>query len=165
MFLQFQSLLDIHTFNVSNDSLIYAAISAVIIIIWRILTRRPSIPRIKFKRIDKMEGKEFEQFLRRLLLAKGYKKVQLTKNTGDFGADLIIGNGRRKIVVQAKRLNRNVGVEAVQEVHTAKTFYEAQEAWVVTNQCFTKAAQQLAESSEVVLVDRSELAQWLGIHR
>jgi restriction system protein len=44
-----------------------------------------------------------------------------------------------------------VGVSAIQEIHAAKSFYGADEAWVVASSSFTKAATKLASSAGVQL--------------
>ncbi|MFK9092798.1 restriction endonuclease [Bacillus salipaludis] len=48
-------------------------------------------------------------------------KVCLTSVTGDYGADLVLSTTDKKIVVQAKRYNKKVGLKAVQEIVSAKT--------------------------------------------
>jgi restriction system protein len=106
--------------------------------------------------VDEMNGKEFEQFLKLRYEARGYK-VRVTPYQNDFGADLVMERDGRRIVVQAKRWKQNVGVKAVQEVVAAKSHYNAEGAWVVTNSQFTKAAKELALSNGVRLVDRAQL--------
>jgi len=105
-----------------------------------------------------MEGTVFEQYLRELYLKKGYK-VTLTSASGDYGADLILEKDNKKIVVQAKRYSKPVGIKAVQEVHSALTYYKAKEAWVVTNNDFTPAAVKLAHSNNVKLINRQQLIE------
>ncbi|PEC41575.1 restriction endonuclease, partial [Priestia megaterium] len=51
--------------------------------------------------IDKMDGYQFEIYLQALFQQLGYKP-QVTKKSGDFGADLVM-KGKEKIVIQAKR--------------------------------------------------------------
>lgn len=51
-------------------------------------------------------------------------KVQRTAATGDFGADLLIKKDGRMIAVQAKRYNKSVGVEAVQQVSVSMPYYK-----------------------------------------
>lgn len=58
-------------------------------------------------------------------------------------------------IVQVKRYNKNVGIEAVQQIMAAKSFYGADKCAVATNQYFTSAAQKLAAANDVVLWDRS----------
>jgi restriction system protein len=108
------------------------------------------------REIDAMSGNEFENYLHLLCKKYGYK-VELTKGSNDYGADLIL-YGNSKIVVQAKRYGRKVGIKAVQEVSSAKTYYNADEAWVITNNFYSSQAIKLADSAEVRLIDRYELA-------
>ncbi|QPC48449.1 restriction endonuclease [Mangrovibacillus cuniculi] len=110
--------------------------------------------------VDKMSGRKFEEYLHALLKAKGYN-VQLTPVSGDYGADLVITAKAKKIVVQAKRYKKNVGVKAIQEVASAKCYYKADECWVITNSFFTEQAKKLANSNQVRLVDRKELMDWM----
>ncbi|HEY9569713.1 MAG TPA: restriction endonuclease, partial [Metalysinibacillus sp.] len=81
--------------------------------------------------------------------------------SGDYGADLILHKDGQKIVVQAKRYKNNVGIRAVQEIIPAVAYYKADVAWVVTNSYLTKQAQNLADSNDVVIIDREELMKWL----
>lgn len=110
--------------------------------------------------VDKMSGRMFEEFLQALLKAKGYY-VQLTPESGDYGADLILSTKGKKIIVQAKRYKKNVGVKAVQEIATAKSHYKSDECWVITNSFFTEQAKKLASSNKVRLVDRKQLMNWM----
>lgn len=106
--------------------------------------------------IDQMKGETFEDYLKLLFESQGYK-VLLTPKTGDYGADLILKKERQKIVVQAKRYKKNVGIKAVQEVTGAKEYYHATAAWVVTNQGYTQPAIKLAKANRVVLMSREQL--------
>jgi restriction system protein len=110
------------------------------------------------KEIDVMTGIEFEHYLKTLFGKLGYT-VNITKASGDFGADLVISKYEQKIVVQAKRYYTSIGIKAIQEVHGSKQYYGATEAWVVTNSSFTEAARQLAEVNGVVLIDRNRLIE------
>jgi restriction system protein len=110
--------------------------------------------------VDKMSGREFEEYLQALLKGKGYY-VQLTPASGDYGADLILSAKGMKIIVQAKRYKKNVGVKAVQEIASAKSHYKADECWVVTNSFFTEQARKLASSNQVRLIDRKLLMNWM----
>lgn len=120
------------------------------------LKREGKIRESGILQVDKMTGVQFEEYLRILYSSAGYQ-VKTTPASGDFGADLILEKGGRRIAVQAKRYKTNVGIKAVQEIASAKTHYKANEAWVVTNSHFTKAADTLAESNGVKLVGREQL--------
>ncbi|MEW9109004.1 restriction endonuclease [Cytobacillus gottheilii] len=110
--------------------------------------------------VDTMSGRMFEEYLQTLLRTKGYQ-VQLTPATGDYGADLVLTTKEKRIIVQAKRYKKNVGVKAVQEIASAKSHYRADECWVMTNSFFTEQAKKLANSNQVKLIDRKELMGWM----
>lgn len=106
--------------------------------------------------IDKMDGFRFEKYLGTLFAAMGYK-AKVTQGSGDYGADLVLTKDQKRIVVQAKRYSKNVGIKAVQEIHGALPHYRADEAWVVTNSDFTPNAKNLANSAKVRLINREKL--------
>ncbi len=106
--------------------------------------------------IDKMDGIQFEHYLSTLFKSQGYN-VKVTKATGDYGADLVLTKESEKIVVQAKRYSKNVGISAIQEISASKSYYNATRAWVVSNSFFTKSAIELAQSNSVELLDRKAL--------
>lgn len=110
--------------------------------------------------VDRMKGAEFEVFLQFLLQSHGYQ-ARVTKGSGDYGADLVLDMPGKKIVVQAKRYSKKVGLKAVQEIVSAKSYYKADECWVITNNYFTAPALKLGNSNEVLLIDRDELIEWM----
>jgi restriction system protein len=126
------------------------------LLIFIAIQRKRNLRRSGISDIDKMSGIQFEYFLKELYQALGYK-TKVTQASGDYGADLILEINKRKIVVQAKRYSKNVGVKAVQEIKTSQLHYKADESWVVTNSYFTKQAITLAASNDVVLIDRDLL--------
>ncbi|PEJ58856.1 hypothetical protein CN692_07675 [Bacillus sp. AFS002410] len=103
-----------------------------------------------------MNGYEFEHYLELLFNNNGIPALR-TPSSGDFGADLVL-EGYERVVVQAKRYKNKVGIKAVQEINSAKSYYKAHEAWVITNNFFTPQAVKLAEVTGVKLIDRNELA-------
>lgn len=110
--------------------------------------------------IDRMTGRQFEEKMSFLLESKGYR-VELTPYVGDWGADLVVSRDRRKSVVQLKRWNRSVNVKAIQEVVASKAKYGCEDAMVITNAQFTRAARELARVNHVVLWGRDRLAREL----
>lgn len=115
------------------------------------------------KDIDQMDGLQFETYLKALFKELGYKS-QVTTGSHDFGADLIMKQNNKKIVVQAKRYKykSNVSIDAVQQIFTAKEYYMADQAWVITNSFYTKSANELAKSCRVKLLDRFELVDFIN---
>lgn len=110
--------------------------------------------------VDAMNGYDFEKFLAEIFQTAGYD-VEGTKLSGDQGADLFVTRFGKKIVIQAKNYSGSVGNAAVQEAISAKNFYLCDEAMVVTNSYFTKAAIELATATSVRLLGRFELQKLL----
>lgn len=106
--------------------------------------------------VDKMKGEEFEEFLLAHFNNLGYKG-HTTARTKDYGADLILAKDNEKIVVQAKRWIKKVGIEAVQQIIGARAYYKASKCIVISNNYFTQNAVNLAQSSNVELWDRKKL--------
>lgn len=117
--------------------------------VWRIL-------HFSIKGIDKMTGREFEDFLKLRFEHLGFT-VQTTKASNDYGADLILQRKNFTIALQAKRYKGSIGVKAVQEVIGSMAYYEADKGLVVTNSFFTKNAQNLAAANNVALWNRDVL--------
>lgn len=88
----------------------------------------------------------------------GYK-ARTTSKTNDYGADIVLNKNGSTIVVQAKRWDSKVGIEAVQQIIGAKGYYKANTCKVVTNNYFTANAKNLAVSSNVELWDRTKLLE------
>lgn len=113
--------------------------------------------------IDKMDGLQFEHYLKALFKELGYKS-EVTKGSNDFGADLIMKKDKEKIVIQAKRYKykSNVSVDAVQQIYTAIPYYKADAGWIITNSFYTKSAETLASVTKVKLLNRSKLIDFIN---
>lgn len=141
----------------NGDGVIAAAIIAIAVVIILLVYLKARWYRwANLRRIDRMEGVEFERYLAYCFKKQGYR-VRMTKASGDFGADLILYGKEGKIAVQAKRYNKPVGVAAVQQVMAAKDYYECELAMVVTNTSYTRQAVELAHKSGIKLLDRNDL--------
>lgn len=112
--------------------------------------------------IDSMDGKEFEMFMKRVLEKLGYK-VEITKFSGDQGADLIAEYNNKKYAMQVKRysITNRVSNKAVQEVVASKNMYKCEGAIVITNSFYTDSAIKLAKANNVELWDRGKLIELL----
>jgi restriction system protein len=107
-----------------------------------------------------MDGADFEKFLEAFFQRKDFK-VERTPISGDFGADLIISNGKTKTAVQAKRYNDKVGLSSVQQVVGAMAHYSCEAGMVITNNYFTEQAKKLAASNNIKLWEREDLIKEL----
>lgn len=99
---------------------------------------------------------QYENFCAALLENNGWT-TKMTKSSGDFGADIIAVKGNKKSVIQCKQWSKSVGVKAVQEAHTAMSYYHANIAIVVTTTGYTYAAKDLAKSTGVRLLKHTDL--------
>ena len=108
--------------------------------------------------IDTLSGEEFEEYVKHYFRHVGYRNIRTTKTTRDYGADILMKKGFHKVVVQAKRYDRNIGVHAIQEVLASKAYYQCSKAIVITNQYYTSSAIALAKVNDVQLIDRNSLS-------
>ncbi|QOY38535.1 restriction endonuclease [Anaerobacillus isosaccharinicus] len=126
---------------------------------YRILSSMKAKERLRMSginQIDEMDGFQFEYYLDQLFKSHGYKS-KVTSSVGDYGADLIVEKNGQKIAIQAKRYSKPVGIKAVQEIAAAVSYYSADQGWVITNNGYTKQAEQMATSTNVKLIARDEL--------
>lgn len=110
-----------------------------------------------FAVIDQMDGHEFEWFVANVLAKNGFKNVQVTKASGDYGVDIIAYNGEVKCAFQCKRYAGTLGLQPIQEVLAGAGYYGASVAYVITNSYFSENARNLADRLGVILWDRNSL--------
>nr|WP_289038131.1 restriction endonuclease [uncultured Allobacillus sp.] len=149
-----------------NSLLISAFITALILGIRKLVLKMKAflqndhkyVPLATIDDVDQMSGKDFEHFLLPIYMSQGYSG-EVTRSSGDFGADLILRGFKEVVVVQAKRYDilRKVGISAVNEVVGAAGYYNATKKIVITNSTFTDAAIQTAIRNQVILLDRGDL--------
>jgi len=126
--------------------------------------RRARRERAGIAHVDAMSGEEFEHCLAVLFEELG-EQVRHTGRRGDFGADLVTEHAGVRTVIQAKRYEGAVGIEAVQQVIGARRYYDAERARVVTNSVLTPAARALAQADGVDVVERDDLVSLLESRR
>lgn len=102
---------------------------------------------------ERMSGIEFEEYVKEILIRNGYKNVQLTKKSGDYGIDILATYRDAAYAIQCKMYSKPVGVGAIQQAYSGCEYYECDYPVVVTNHRFTAQAQKLAEANGVELWD------------
>jgi restriction system protein len=108
----------------------------------------------------RMNPVDYERYCALQLERAGWS-CRLTAVTGDQGADIIARRPDGKtLVLQCKLYSQPVGNDAVQQVHAARTFQAADLAAVVSNQPFTRSAQQLAQVNGVRLLHHEQLCSF-----
>lgn len=135
---------------------IYGIVSTILIQLYFNHKQKKMYLECDLDEIDEMTGVEFEIYLYYKLKKMGYK-VKMTPVSGDYGADLILKKRKEKIVVQAKRYRKDVGIAAVQEVIGSIAYYNADRGMVITNSFFTTNAINLAIANDIILWDRRAL--------
>lgn len=141
--------------------LIFVIILSTAGLIARIVYVQEKLRKANINEIDKMSGEMFERYLEQFFRRQGWK-VEHIGGKGDYGADLILSAPTKKVVVQAKRWQKNVGYEAIQQAHSSKGIYECNEAWVITNSRFTEQAMNGAKKLDVRLWDRDVLIEQMS---
>ena len=109
------------------------------------------------EKIDKMDGIEFEDFTAKLLKKHGFKKVETTPASNDYGIDVLAEKDKVRYAFQCKNYSDTVGSKAIQEVYSGKNYYNCHVGVVVTNNYFTNQAINLAKKNDVLLWDRNKL--------
>jgi len=107
---------------------------------------------------SKLTGYDFEQFIANFFKKMGYV-VDMTPQSRDQGADLIIKHKNDTIVVQVKNYAQSVPNSAIQQVVASKKYYKANKAMAITTSFFTPAAIDLAHANDVILWDGDKLKQ------
>ena len=105
---------------------------------------------------EKMSPLDYERFCASRLESVGWK-CELTRASGDQGADVIARKNGRVLVLQCKKYGSSVGNGAVQEVVAAKGHLHGDYAAVVSNAEFTRSAIDLASSTRTLLLHHAEL--------
>lgn len=126
----------------------------VIFVFWSRRSKRPSY-------VDEMEGHEFEYFCAELLEDRGFREVEVTKGSGDYGVDILAEKDGVTYAVQCKAYSAPVGVKAVQEAYAGRDYYDRMVGAVLTNQYFTKPAVEAAKKLKILLWDRGYLEEMM----
>jgi restriction system protein len=105
---------------------------------------------------ENMSPEEFEHYCAAVLREMKWK-ARVTPASGDQGVDIVADKRGMRIVIQCKKYSKPVGNRAVQEVVAAIAHEGAQRGVVVTTSDYTRAAEKLATSNEVLLLHHSDL--------
>ena len=113
--------------------------------------------RFKPRHFDELEGHEFEYYCAELLQKKGFIDVEVTKGSGDYGADILAEKDGVTYAIQCKCYTAPIGVKAIQEVYAGRDYYDRMVGAVLTNQYFTTPAVEAAKKLKILLWDRGYL--------
>ena len=120
---------------------------------------KAAIPR----RFQDISPYEFEDFMAFLFEENGFF-VEQTDYSADFGADLIVEKEGIRTAVQIKRYaaSNKVGVNDINQVIGAASYYGTDQAMLITSSSITNPARQLAGEASVLIwewIDLLEIIQ------
>ena len=110
-----------------------------------------------------MDGYQFEYQCAAILKKKHFKKIEVTKSSGDQGVDVLAFKHGKKYGIQCKYYTHPVGNKAVQEAYAGANFYDCEKVIVMTNVTFTKSASELAQKLDVELWDNCPTTPYYNI--
>lgn len=115
----------------------------------------------EIKRIDKLNGREFEKYCGRMLVKLGFEEVNVTVSSGDQGIDVLARMGKTSYGFQCKHYSSPVGNKALQEAISGKEYYKIDKAVVITNNYFTPSAIALAQEAGIDIWNRDTLIDFV----
>ena len=137
-----------------DDRILFLIIGAFIVLLALLIVFVVKKIRNRPLPMDEMEGHDFEYYCADILKAHGFIEVEVTKGSGDFGADILAEKDGVTYAVQCKCYDKPIGVKAVQEVYAGRDYYDRMVGVVMTNQYFTQPAVELAGKLNIMLWDR-----------
>lgn len=102
------------------------------------------------------DGHEFEYWVADQLNNFGWN-ARVTQGSGDQGIDVIAERDGLKAGIQCKLYSSSIGNKAVQEAFAGKSYHSLDATIVMSNAPFTKSAQNLAESTGVILASHYDI--------
>jgi curved DNA-binding protein CbpA len=125
---------------------------------------RDAYQRSGMKAVDAMTGRQFEALLEHLFANKGYWVARIG-GRGEFGADLLLNDAPGLTIVQARRWTGVVRRDAILQAAAARAHYGAARVLVVTSSDYSREAVAVANSNDVTLWNRADLAAELTAFR
>jgi HJR/Mrr/RecB family endonuclease len=125
-------------------------------------TKTESKPKVQtITDIDRLNPNLFEATIGALYNKQGFE-VYLTPYSNDKGVDVVVLKNGENYLIQAKQTKSLVGNEAIQEICTAKKYYEDKfkeqfKLLTITNNDYSSSATILAKSNDITLLNRGHL--------
>ncbi len=116
--------------------------------------------------VDLLRPNLFEAFIAALYKKQGFE-IYLTPNSNDKGADVVALKEGENYLIQAKQTKSAVGNDAIQEICTAKKYYENRfkekfNLLTITNNDYSSSANILAKSNDIRLLNRDDLEKLIN---
>ncbi len=103
---------------------------------------------------------EYENIIATKLRKLGFN-AHTTKASCDQGVDILADKDGVSFAVQCKKYSHYVGNKAVQEITAGREYYNKNYGVVITNAGFTKAARQLANANNIILLNDNQIEKLL----
>ncbi|MEO8396719.1 MAG: restriction endonuclease [Chloroflexota bacterium] len=112
------------------------------------------------RRLNAMDGIEFEEFTAQFFRTKGYT-TEMTQVSGDHGIDIFARKGQDYIGIQCKRWTNPVGEPVIRDFYGALLNSEAKAGFVFATSGFTRQAIDFVQGKPIRLVDLDKFIQLL----
>jgi HJR/Mrr/RecB family endonuclease len=111
--------------------------------------------------LDRLNPNLFEASIAALYKKQGFE-IYLTPYSNDKGADVVVLKNGENYLIQVKQTKALVGNEAIQEICTAKNYYENKfseqfKLLTFTNNDYSSSAKILAKTNDIQLFNRNHL--------
>lgn len=107
--------------------------------------------------IDQLTSDQFRAYFKSLLEAKEYN-IKKTEPTEHFGPLLLANVKDEKVIIKNVIAYDKVGIEELEEMPSAKEYFNTDEMLVVTNSYFSRAARNFAQENGITLFNRDEVS-------
>lgn len=115
----------------------------------------------KLAECDSMNGFQFERFCGNLLRNNGFRNVEVTQGSGDYGIDILAEKDEVTYAIQCKCYSSKIGNKVIQEVYSGKAFYNRMVGVIMTNNYFTQSAIDTAKKTKILLWNRDKLKEFI----
>jgi len=146
-----ESAFDFSNFDSSNLVWVVAVVVAILVIIGVIkayVNRHPTMPAYVEEGL-RTNFSGWDDYKFEILVGDVYKKLgyrtEVTARGPDQGVDVIAKGKGKRIIIQAKRWNSNVGSREVRETVGAMPMYRATKAVVITTHDFSRSAYEVCQ--------------------
>ena len=107
-------------------------------------------------KLQKMNWEDYEEFVKKIFICKGYQVDRQGGHGSDGGIDLIIKKRTEKSMVQCKRYTSNVGVKVIREMYAVGLHHGFKKVYIYTTSGFTKEAYEFAKGKNLILCNGIE---------
>lgn len=139
--------------NMISTVVISLCVTAIVSTLYKCMAVHSQRKSFVNRDFDNMDGWEFENWSAEWLRKQGFYNVEITKGSGDYGADVLCSKDGVYYAVQCKKYSGKVPYRAIEEVICAKNYYGTDRAMIFTNSELTPQADEAAKKLGVVVYD------------